>query len=118
MSAADRIGESQQTAQQEDESRIICHIQEVCELFGNDGSDSSMVTRAIYLRARSLSVAQREPGRRGMRSSHRSFLNLWPPRKTSACRNMRQRSEFDSHARFYAVRPLSRTDPRGAPIPM
>ncbi len=45
MSAADRTGESQQTAQQENESRIICHVQEVCELFGNDGSDSSMVTQ-------------------------------------------------------------------------
>ena len=45
MSAADRAGKSQQTAQQEDETRTICHVQEVCELFGNDGSDSSIVTQ-------------------------------------------------------------------------
>jgi len=45
MSAADRPGESQQTAQQKDETRTICHVPEVCELFGNDGSDSSIVTQ-------------------------------------------------------------------------
>ncbi len=45
MSAADRRGESQQIAQQKDETRIICHVPEVCELFANDGSDSSIVTQ-------------------------------------------------------------------------
>ncbi len=45
MSAADRAGKSKQTAQQEDETRTICHVQEVCELFGKDGSDSSIVTQ-------------------------------------------------------------------------
>src|SRR6266498_5115241 len=45
MSAADRTGKSQQTANQGDESRIIFHCQEISELFGNDGSDRSIVTR-------------------------------------------------------------------------
>ena len=43
--ATNRPSKSQQTAQQEGETRIICHAQEVCELFGNDGSDSSIVTQ-------------------------------------------------------------------------
>jgi len=43
MPATDRTGESQQGAEQEDERRIVCHVQEGCELFGNDGSDSSIV---------------------------------------------------------------------------
>ena len=45
MSAADRPGENQRAAQQEDESRTVCHVQEVCELFGNDGNDSLSVTQ-------------------------------------------------------------------------
>jgi hypothetical protein len=45
MSATDRTGDSQHEADQKDESRIICHFQEVCELLGNDGSDSSILTQ-------------------------------------------------------------------------
>jgi hypothetical protein len=45
MSAANGTGRSQQDAEQEDERRIICHVQEVCELLGNDGSDSSILTQ-------------------------------------------------------------------------
>ena len=44
MSATDRTGESQHAAEQKDETRIISHAQEVCELFWNDGNDSSSLT--------------------------------------------------------------------------
>src|SRR6266404_164967 len=43
--ATNRPSKSQQTAQQEGETRIICHAQEVCELFGKDGSESSIATQ-------------------------------------------------------------------------
>jgi hypothetical protein len=45
MSANDRTAKSQHTAEQKEQRRIICRVQEVCELFGNDGSDSSIVTQ-------------------------------------------------------------------------
>ena len=45
MSAADRPGESQHAAEQEDERRIFSHVPEVCELFWNEGSDSSILTQ-------------------------------------------------------------------------
>ena len=45
MSATERTSEGEQTAQQEDESRITFHVPEVFGLFGKDGSDSSSVTQ-------------------------------------------------------------------------
>jgi len=72
---------------------------------------------AIYLRGRSLSVAQTALDRQAMRSLRRSFLNLSCPRKTSACRNMRQKNESDSRTESCGVHPLSRPNPGAVPIP-
>ena len=45
MSAANWTSKSQQTAEQEDESRIIFHVSEVFGVFWNIGSDSSSLTQ-------------------------------------------------------------------------
>src|SRR5580704_12441787 len=44
MSATNWTGKSQQTAEQEDESRIIFHVPDVFGVFWNIGSDSSSET--------------------------------------------------------------------------
>jgi hypothetical protein len=49
MSAANWTSKSQQTAEQEDESRIIFHVPEVFGVFWNIGSDSSSLTQGQFV---------------------------------------------------------------------
>ena len=93
------------------------HVPEVFGLFWNIGSDSSSVTHG------NLSSSQIAfCGANGVGSSSDAIVTSTVseslvPRKTNACRNMRQKSESDSHARSCAVHLLLRPSPRGVRIP-
>src|SRR4029453_9257068 len=117
MSATDRPGQNQHAAQQKNEARIISHAQEVASSSRMTATIRRSRSTAIYLRARSLFVAQMAQGRQATRSSHRLCPNLSCPRKTNACRNMQQKSGADLHARFCAVYLLLCRNLRAALIP-
>ena len=99
MSAAYWTGESQHAAEQEDKRRVFSHVQDVCELFGNDGSDSSSLTQG-NLSSSQIALC----GANGAGSSSDAIVTSIVSEslvssKNKCVRNMQQKSESDSHAR-------------------